>query len=588
MPVRPDKYPDVDKFGQPVSPGHEKVEEGCPTLTRKEGIFQPRSDNNKAVPMHLRYDSQKMADKFQDFREVDLIRMIKRRIQEFCSLSELLGSGVVTKMYPVHHYEQKKKFDSKWSKLTLCSWLTYPGSTEIDDVRDYFGEEVAFFFHWMSFYTRWMMIPGLIGFPLFFRRFFLPLDQQRYLQIAFCLMMIMWSALFTSYYTQRSGLKITQWGMQNYDQVAAVRKEFNKKKRGGPTEAIQNAVHWILAVIFMIETVAAVAAINRFRIAASALEEDEMIMGLSAPLAVKAGKYMITANIKFVDICWAALSPKLTEHENWRTDQQLKNAMVQKLFCVKFVVYYYPFYYIAFLKEHIEGCEEGGPRGCLPMLVENLMIFFGTHVFTTAVNLLVPVVMTRWSIRSEIQKAKDKFPNSTYKYLQQQAKCPVYPGDTKDFMELVLALGFVMMFSVALPVMAFLSLIANLIEMKFLAYRMMDVMQRSEPRGQEGIGAWAGIIKTVSYVAVIANSGMAVFVMHPIRDRPLVQKLAIFILVEHVAFFSMFIIQAAIPDKGTSQTVIEERNDELVDEISGDVDSRIEVDRTEAPNLKAK
>jgi len=392
--------------------------------------------------------------------------------------------------------------------------------------------------------------------------------------------------LFTSKYTERSNLKILSWGMQNYDQVASVRKEFNAKKRGSKLETLQNSTHWILAVIFMVETVAAVAAINQFRGAAAALEEDELIMGLPAPMAVKAGKYMITANIKMVDFLWAKMSPLLTGKENWRTDQQLKNAMVTKLFMVKFVVYYYPFYYIAFLKEHIEGCEEGGPRGCLPMLVENLCIFFGTHVCTTAANLVVPMVLTRIKIKKEVMDAVKNNPSApTYTYLQQQAKCPPYVGDTQDFMELVLALGFVMMFSVALPVMATLSLVTNLMEMKFLAYRMMNVQQRAEPRGQEGIGAWAGIIKTVSYVAVIANAGMAVFVMHPIKDKKLEAKLAIFILIEHIAFGVIFIIQSAMPLKGTIQVVIEERNDDLADEVAGDVDSKIEVATTKEPNL---
>jgi hypothetical protein len=334
-----------------------------------------------------------------------------------------------------------------------------------------------------------------------------------------------------------------------------------------------------------------VAAINNFRSEAAALEKaesDELIYGLPAPLASKLGKYMITANIKFVDIMWAKLSPFLTENENWRTDQQLKDNMVTKLFCVKFVVYYYPFYYIAFLKEHIEGCEEGGPRGCLPMLVENLVIFFVTHVCTTAANLVVPMVLTRFKVSSEIKAATTKKPSAQYTYLQQQAKCPPYLSDTGDFMDLVLALGFVMMFSVALPVMAFLSLLSNLVELKFLAYRMMNVQQRSEPRGQEGIGAWAGIIKFVSYVAVIANAGMACFVMHPIKDNPLATRLAIFIFVEHVAFGSMFVIQSAIPLKGTLQTVIEERNDELADEVAGDVAEALTVQETTLPDLKLK
>lgn len=173
-----------------------------------------------------------------------------------------------------------------------------------------------------------------------------------------------------------------------------------------------------------------------------------------------------------------------------------------------------------------------------------------------------------------------------YTYLQAQAKCPPYLSDTDDFMDLVLAMGFVMMFSVALPVMATLSLLSNLIELKFLAFRMMNVMQRSEPRGQEGIGAWEGIIRIVSYVAVIANAGMACFVMHPIKDKPLAARLAIFIVVEHVAYGTMFVVQSAIPNKGMLQTSIEERNDDLADEVSGDVNSLLEVTKTTEPDLK--
>merc|ERR1712166_445251 len=398
-------------------------------------------------------------------------------------------------------------------------------------------------------------------------------------------MMIMWSALFTSKYTQRSNLKVLQWGMQNYDQVASIRKEFDPTYRFTKKETVQNSIHWILAIVFMIETVAAVAAINSFRVQAASLEEGETLMGLPGPLCITVGKYMITANIKFVDIAWAKMSPFLTGKENWRTDQQMKNAMVQKLFLVKFVLYYYPFYYIAFVMDHVEGCAEGGKRGCLPMLVENLVIFFITHTCTAFANLVVPSVMTYMKVRSEIKAAKDP---SKYTYLQQQSKCPPYVGDTQDFMELVLSLGFVMMFSVALPVMASLSLVTNLIEMKFLAYRMMNVQQRSEPRGQEGIGAWAGIIKTVSYVAVMANAGMAVFVMHPIKDLILWKKLSVFVVVEHIAFFSMAVIQGSIPDQSAEQSVIEERNGDLMDEVTGDADSKVEVKTTDLPKLGAK
>merc|ERR1712166_308579 len=193
------------------------------------------------------------------------------------------------------------------------------------------------------------------------------------------------------------------------------------------------------------------------------------------------------------------------------------------------------------------------------------------------------MVKTRLAVRGEVLKAK-----TDYSYLQQQAKCPPYLSDTQDFMDLVLALGFVMMFSVALPVMATLSLLSNLVELKFLAYRMMNVQQRSEPRGQEGIGAWSGIIKFVSYVAVIANAGMAYFVMHPIKDLVLWKRLSVFVVVEHIAFFSMAVIQGSIPDQSAEQSVIEERNGDLMDEVTGDADSKVEVKTTDLPKLGAK
>merc|ERR1719198_464628 len=106
---------------------------------------------------------------------------------------------------------------------------------------------------------------------------------------------------------------------------------------------------------------------------------------------------------------------------------------------------------------------------------------------------MFPIVQIRWKIRREIEVAEAKFPGKTYSYLEAQAKCPPYAGDTDDFMELVLSLGFVMMFSVIMPLMALLALLSNLLEMRLLAYRMTNVNQRPAPRGQEGIGAWQSI-----------------------------------------------------------------------------------------------
>jgi hypothetical protein len=377
--------------------------------------------------------------------------------------------------------------------------------------------------------------------------------------------------------------------MKNYDQVATERRNYKKEYRGSFREMCQNGFHWLLAGIFMAETVGAVYFISNFREKAIKAHHDgstEPIYGFEPKVAEQLAKYLITANIKVVDQIWKRLSPRLTKCENWKTEQQFKSAKVQKLFIVKFLVYYYPFFYIAFLKERIEGCPDP-VDGCHAELKQNLAIFFFTHVATVIALIALPMAWTKFQITREIVKAESlaeaEGRKVEYTYLQAQAKCPPYDGDTDDFMELILSLGFVMMFAVELPVMAFLALLSNMVEMRMLAFKMSYVHQRTEPTGQEGIGAWAGIIETISTVAVVINVGMAIFCMHPLRDLSFKVQLGLFVCAENGMLLIQSIITSCYPEKALVQVEAEEDNSDAMDEIMGETDKPVKAPATNKP-----
>lgn len=145
-----------------------------------------------------------------------------------------------------------------------------------------------------------------------------------------------------------------------------------------------------------------------------------------------------------------------------------------------------------------------------------------------------------------------------------------------------------MMFSVVLPVMSFLAFFSNMLEIRLLGYRMAHVMQRADPRGQEGIGAWAGIVQVISTFAVICNVGLAVFAMHPLRDFDLPTKLGFFVALEHLMLCVKNLVEAAVPDKSLTLTLIEEVNTDSQDEIFGDIDKPVNVQKTDAPNMPIK
>ena len=35
-------------------------------------------------------------------------------------------------------------------------------------MREYFGERIGFYFLWLGFYTKWLVIPALVGVVIFF------------------------------------------------------------------------------------------------------------------------------------------------------------------------------------------------------------------------------------------------------------------------------------------------------------------------------------------------------------------------------------------------------------------------------------
>merc|ERR1712216_1111070 len=134
----------------------------------------------------------------------------------------------------------------------------------------------------------------------------------------------------------------------------------------------------------------------------------------------------------------------------------------------------------------------------------------------------------------------------------------------------ILCFGFICMFSVVCPVMAFLAFFCNMFEMRLLAYRMCHVNRRPYPAGCLGIGAWADIIRMLCYASVFTNVGLSVFAMQPLKSYSIVNKVLMFCAADHIMIALMYIIEHNIPTKGISHIILEETNIECQDLILGD------------------
>ena len=97
-----------------------------------------------------------------------------------------------------------KGLSSDWS-----NWVLTP-STKI---RDYFGEKVAMYFSFLSFYTLWLLIPSAFGVPLFFIQLFV--ENFWVLAISdsiFGFVMVAWCAIFYEAWKRREIFYSLKWG----------------------------------------------------------------------------------------------------------------------------------------------------------------------------------------------------------------------------------------------------------------------------------------------------------------------------------------------------------------------------------------
>eukprot|EP00928_Gymnodinium_smaydae_P080099 TRINITY_DN63883_c0_g1_i1.p1 TRINITY_DN63883_c0_g1~~TRINITY_DN63883_c0_g1_i1.p1 ORF type:complete len:763 (-),score=163.82 TRINITY_DN63883_c0_g1_i1:131-2419(-) len=550
-PLRPEAYTEHDP---------------CPKMQLVDGKFV----GDTYCPAYVQFETR-LSNKLQPFREVDLLRICRKRMRQFFNIEVMESEGILVQSFPVHRKDTLARLhDQGWNDIMAA--CQYPGTRHSDAVRNYLGEEIAFFFHWFNFYTRLLLIPAPLGLLLAFRKFFLSEDNQSYVQIGYAAVICCWAVCFSSLYTQRSNLKILQWGMQNWDQVASVRPDFQEALRGSFSEKARRGFHAFLACLMMAETLIAVFYISSFHVRAVQADPDTLLYGIPAEKAARLSKYLITIHIKLADLFWTPFAAWLSERENWKTDTQVKLETVKKLFVVKFVVYYWPFFYTAFIKPNLY--QDLGATSTLEELHASLLVFFISHIAFAFGMLVLGIVQQKFAVLSEIRAVRKSKPTAKYSFLQVEAKSPAHPGDTDDYMELVLSLGFIMMFSVVMPMMAPLALVCNVIEIRLIAYRTSYVNKRPYPRGQEGIGSWSTIIECICSVAVMVNVALAVFTMHPIRDYSMSSKLAIFLVAEHSMLLLQRLVGAVIPAKSATQVVIEEKNASCIDEILEGIDHR--------------
>eukprot|EP01038_Epipyxis_sp_PR26KG_P004369 gene4369-6181_t len=99
----------------------------------------------------------------------------------------------------------------------------------LDSVAEYFGESVAFYFAFMSFYTRWLVFPSILGFIVFCVQM-----QTRTLDHWLCtfysIIIMIWASFMFAFWRQKSSALAYRWGVLDYEVEETERPQFRGTK----------------------------------------------------------------------------------------------------------------------------------------------------------------------------------------------------------------------------------------------------------------------------------------------------------------------------------------------------------------------
>ncbi|RLN57207.1 hypothetical protein BBJ29_006274 [Phytophthora kernoviae] len=351
--------------------------------------------------------------------------------------------------------------------ILLRSVLQQP----LDDVAQYFGERVAFYFAWMEMYTRWLVVPSVAGVVLFALQV-----QSHHLDHPaapiYALFMALWTSAFIIAWRRRAAALAYRWGTWGYEDEEVTRPEFyGDGSRATTRHSSDDEVsdeekpierHYALwkrllkycitmpcvaGSIFAVVTLAYLAFSTRDRLEAESLATKHEASQI-ANKVTKSGTitlediqalarlgvrwdfwiYLLLTPIlyglliPFLDFAFTRAARSLNNWENHRTESRYQSHLILKVFSFRFVHVFASLYYYAFAplgSTHDEGPSaspdgetQARSNGMVRVAIQLASFMVAGQIWKNVMETLYPFVRRRLDARAKKRATNQKFNQS--------------------------------------------------------------------------------------------------------------------------------------------------------------------------------
>eukprot|EP00808_Paulinella_micropora_P028746 g27824.t1 len=514
--------------------------------------FNPKfPDRQKLYKKQIEYDRDRAQDTF--FRSVDRLRIIfaimeTHEIQGGAQLSVFKlqrdPMSPLIEAFPLHDNDTRDALEKKW----FTWWPVF--SQPLHEIRDYFGEKVAYYFSFLQFYCQWLVIPACLGLLVFIQQC---LESERVDGVLIFTVDVwgmpimgacvaLWASLFLEFWKRRESTLRCEWGMTNFTSKEPLRADFQGDYVRNPrTGAKERYFPWPKKLWRIIKSQTLIWGLIAcvLSLVVGIFFLRNFLKELDSKNGVIYASLINFVQIQVMNAIYGTVAVKLNDYENHQTASAYENALIFKSFLFKFINCYNTFFYIAFFKQFdtaVDGCNPVTNLHCLPELQVQLAVVFGSSIIVSnSIELITPVLKNVQ--KAYANKATDASGNIIEKSPpEEQAEFTPYETFS-DYDELTVQFGYVSLFVVAFPMAPAMALLNNYFEIRIDAHKILRLSQRPTPQGCDRVGTWFDIFTILSYIAVLVNTLICVFyteVINELARGSFVAKTVFFVVAEHL------------------------------------------------------
>jgi hypothetical protein len=492
----------------------------------------------------------------------DRIRIITEVIKQAFNVEAMITLGLLKHSYPCHNQARLHKISSSWSlpaynsKKKTSWWRKFHWGAKRDKIAYYFGTLMGFRIDFVRFLVM-QMFPLSVCAPILL---FLP--DQHLVRTLIGLGLIIWAATVEEFWKRREVGNMVRWGQEEHEIIETTRPQFFGEMQKWEVDRrtlvrvypkwkafLRRGATWTVTFLYQALMVAVSLHLYHYHDKFLADGRNKMAFGTLCAVALQ---------IRVCDMFWDYFGQWLGNFDNYETDSQYNDALLQRTFGVRFIVSFASLFYIAFVKHFSVGCggEKGGEGDCLNLVASQLRTLFVTNMLFHLLSVIIPFATFRYHMyrdKTPAHKENEAAGYTSYTQLteEEQVKQPLQPDDAPekpkaprpqdrvrkalatlsvgvrypsfaetqgkmpeytlaeevyDVMDVIVELGYVLFFGFVAPEVLTLFLMSNCLRLHALGVKLVYTMRRPFPVCAPGLGVvFYKIFRLMSRAAVACN-----------------------------------------------------------------------------------